>query len=84
MPILFENLELDHSMAWASVDTATWANHDTVKERWMSFIYFNGMWRKSLVTLIMLVSWEIWNEHNARVFWNIGTLPTITVAKIRG
>jgi hypothetical protein len=57
MPILFENLELDHSMAWASVDTATWANRDTVKERWMSFIYFNGMWRKSLVTLIMLVSW---------------------------
>jgi hypothetical protein len=68
----------------ASVDTATWANHDMVKEWWMSFIYFNGMWRKSLVTLIMLVSWEIWNKRNARVFWNIATLPTIAVAKIRG
>jgi hypothetical protein len=39
---------------------------------------------KSLVTLIMLVSWEIWNERNARVFRNIAMLPSIVVEKIRG
>jgi hypothetical protein len=32
----------------------------------MSFIYSNGVRRKSLVSFIMLVSWEVWNEHNAR------------------
>jgi hypothetical protein len=50
----------------------------------MNFIYSNGVQRKSLVTLIMLVSWEIWNERNARVFRNIATLPNIVVEKIRG
>jgi hypothetical protein len=66
------------------VDTETWANHDTVKECWKSFIYSNGVRRKSLVTLIMLVSWEIWNERNARVFQKVATLSTSIVAKIRG
>jgi hypothetical protein len=67
-----------------SVDTATWANHDSVKDWWMSFINSNGVRRKSLVTFIMLVSWEIWNERNARVFRNIAMLPNIVVEKIRG
>jgi hypothetical protein len=66
------------------VDTATWANHDSVKEWWMSFIYSNGVRRKSLVTLIMLVSWVIWNERNVRVFQNIAMLSNIVVEKIRG
>jgi hypothetical protein len=65
-----------------SVNTATWANHDSVKEWWMSFIYSNGVQRKSLVTLIMFVSWKIWNERNARMFQNIAMLHN--VEKIRG
>jgi hypothetical protein len=73
-----------HWLGITSVNTATWANHDSVKEWWMSFIYSNGMRRKSLVTLIMLVSWEILNERNARVFWNIAMLPNVVVEKIRG
>jgi hypothetical protein len=73
-----------HWLGITSVNTATWANHDSVKEWWMSFIYSNGMRRKSLVSLIMLVSWEIWNERNARVFRNIAMLPNVVVEKIRG
>jgi hypothetical protein len=65
------------------VDTASWANHATVKDWWMSFIYSSGVHRKSLVSLIMLVSWEVWNERNARVFPNVATLPTIVASKIR-
>jgi hypothetical protein len=85
MPILFENLEFHYSLAWAHlVDTTTWANHNTVKEWWMSFIYSNGVPRKSLVTLILLVSWEFWSERNARVFCNVANLSIIVVAKIRG
>jgi hypothetical protein len=66
------------------VDTASWANHAIVKEWWMSFIYLSGVRRKSLVSLIMLVSWEVWNERNTRVFRNVATLPTLVVSKIRG
>jgi hypothetical protein len=63
----------------SSVDVFYWANHDTVKEWWMSFIYPNGTPRKSFATLLMLVMWEIWNEQNARVFCNVATLPSIVV-----
>jgi hypothetical protein len=66
------------------VDFFSWANHDTVKEWWMSFIYPNGTRRKSFDTLLMLVTWEIWNERNVRVFLNVATLPSIVVSKIRG
>jgi hypothetical protein len=68
----------------SSVDTASWGNHATVKEWWMSFIYSSGVRQKSLVCLIMLVSWEIWNERNTRVFRKVATMPTIVVSKIRG
>jgi hypothetical protein len=73
-----------HWLGITSVNTATWANHDSMKEWWMSFIYSNGVRRKSLVSLIMLVSLEIWNERNARVFRNIAMLPNVVVEKIRG
>jgi hypothetical protein len=66
------------------VDTTNWANHGTVKEWWMSFIYSNGVRRKSLVSLILLVSWEVWKERNARVFHKVATMPNIVVTKIRG
>jgi hypothetical protein len=46
-----------------SVDVSSWSNLDSVKELWLSFIYPNGARRKSFVLLIMLTSWEIWNEH---------------------
>jgi hypothetical protein len=66
------------------MDTTSWANHDTVKEWWMSFMHSNSVRRKSLVSLILLLSWEIWSEHNARVFHNVATLHTVVVPKIRG
>jgi hypothetical protein len=50
----------------------------------MSFIYSSGVRRKSLVSLIMLVSLEVWNERNGRVFRNVATMTTIVVSKIRG
>jgi hypothetical protein len=31
----------------------------------------------------MLVSWEIWNEKNVRIFKKFNTLPGIVIAKIK-
>ncbi|PNT71129.1 hypothetical protein BRADI_2g23556v3 [Brachypodium distachyon] len=30
-----------------------------------------------MATLVMLVSWEIWNEKNTRVFRKIFSMPTV-------
>jgi hypothetical protein len=39
--------------------------------------------RKSIASLLMLVSWEIWKERNARTFNNVSTMPTIIYDKIK-
>jgi hypothetical protein len=52
---------------------------DTVKDWWLSFIYPNGIKRKSFASLIMLASRVIWLERNA-----IESLPEdLLVAKCR-
>jgi hypothetical protein len=65
------------------IDTSTWFTFETVKEWWESVIYNNGTRRKSLASLIMLTSWEIWNEQNVRVFRNVSTMPTAVVQEIK-
>jgi hypothetical protein len=37
-------------------------------EWWMELVMSIGRVRKAMVSMIMLVSWEIWKERNARVF----------------
>jgi hypothetical protein len=65
------------------IDTSTWLTFETIKEWWESVIYNNGTRRKSLASLIMLTSWEIWNEQNVRVFRNVSTMPTAVVQEIK-
>ena len=36
-----------------------------------------------MANLLMLVSWEIWNERNARKFKNVCTIPTIIFDRIK-
>ena len=33
--------------------------------------------------MLMLVSWELWNERNARVFRNVATTVTMVTARIK-
>jgi hypothetical protein len=55
-----------------------------VKEWWEAVtLNNNGTTRKSLASLIMLVSWEIWNERNSRVFRHFSSMPTIVVVRIK-
>jgi hypothetical protein len=39
--------------------------------------------RKALASLTLLVSWEIWNERNARVFRNKQVPPLVILDKIK-
>jgi hypothetical protein len=39
--------------------------------------------RIPLRTLVILVSWEIWCERNARIFRNIASMPISIIAKIK-
>jgi hypothetical protein len=75
-------------LAWlginTTIDTSAWVDMDTVKDWWLSFIYYNGTKRKSFTSLIMLVSREIWLERNAKVFRKISYLPSVVINRIRG
>jgi hypothetical protein len=39
--------------------------------------------RKAMASLVMLVTWKIWNKRNARIFKNENTLPTIIFSRIK-
>jgi hypothetical protein len=36
-----------------------------------------------MATLLMLVSWEIWNGRNTRTFKHVDTMPTIIFYRIK-
>ena len=39
--------------------------------------------KKAIVSVMMLVSWKIWKERNAKVFRNTATPTSVVVAKIK-
>lgn len=50
------------------LDTADWAGISSVHEWWTRAVLGHGHRGKAVSSLIMLVSWEVWKERNARVF----------------
>ena len=60
-----------------------WRFRTTVIEWWIQGIQKRGASRKAMASLVMLVSWEIWKERNARVFRNISTTSNMLLAKIK-
>jgi hypothetical protein len=40
--------------------------------------------RRAMASLAMLVSWEIWQERNAGIFWNNISTANLIVSKIKG
>lgn len=49
------------------VDTSTWTGL-TLNEWWRLLIGPSSHHRKAMASLVLLTSWTIWNERNARVF----------------
>lgn len=66
------------------VHPTDWGGMVSVKEWWRNIASRRSQSRRALLSL-MLLSWEIWNEQNARVFHStaipVGVLVTCVKAK---
>lgn len=60
-----------------------WRHEDSVKDWWLKAVSGGGDHTKATTSLMMLVSWEIWKEHNARIFQNVSGPTSIVIAKIK-
>ena len=60
-----------------------WAMVDTVKSWWSATASNTTQSRRPLTCLMLLVSWEIWKERNARVFRNVAVPVGVLVARIK-
>ncbi|KAF7053184.1 hypothetical protein CFC21_061162 [Triticum aestivum] len=65
------------------VHPTDWGGMVSVKEWWRSNTYGRSQSRRPLVSLIP-ISWEIWNERNARVFRNNATPVVVLVTHQSG
>ena len=69
-------------MGLTGVDITDWSSFDNVNW-WHQMVGANGNVRKGLASLIMLVSWEIWNERSARVFRKVSSMPNVITSRIK-
>ena len=60
-----------------------WADLQSVKVWWDVVAHKKGHSRKAMTSLAMLVSWEIWQERNARVFRNVASTAQMVIMKIK-
>jgi hypothetical protein len=63
------------------VDPTNWHAMQNLNEWWNEAIHNQGPSKKAMVSLAMLVSWEIWKERNARVFRNQAITLTMLVSR---
>lgn len=71
---------------WLGIDDfnpSEWVTFNDVQSWWEHLSLAHGSRRKAMPSLIMLVSWSIWNERNARVFKHTSALPSIIFARIK-
>uniref|UniRef100_A0A0A9BUB0 Reverse transcriptase zinc-binding domain-containing protein n=1 Tax=Arundo donax TaxID=35708 RepID=A0A0A9BUB0_ARUDO len=72
--------------AWTSIDAlspTTWPPSESVEQWWITLAGQAGVAQKALQSLVILVTWELWNERNARVFRHKELPVNSLVAKIK-
>uniref|UniRef100_A0A453SEU3 Uncharacterized protein n=1 Tax=Aegilops tauschii subsp. strangulata TaxID=200361 RepID=A0A453SEU3_AEGTS len=70
-------------LALVDVQPADWVAVGSVKDWWQLNACSFSQSRRALISLMMLISWEIWKERNARVFRNTAVPVGVIVAKIK-
>ncbi|BAS78267.1 Os02g0302500 [Oryza sativa Japonica Group] len=60
-----------------------WQEYDTAVQWWEGFVSIPGIPKKPLKTLIIMVSWILSNEKNARIFRNTAQTPTALIQAIK-
>jgi hypothetical protein len=64
---------------WLSLinfDPSSWSYFKDIEVRWTTIAFAHGGRSKSIASLVMLVTWELWKERNAWTFNNKSTLPS--------
>jgi hypothetical protein len=64
------------------MDVEAWQDMASVKEWWTDGIHKRGTPVKAMASMAMLISWEIWNERNARIFRHHFSTATLISNKI--
>ena len=64
-------------------DPPSWTAFTNVEVWWTSTVLSHRGRRKAMASLLMLVSWELWNERNARIFKHVSTMPTVVFDRIK-
>ncbi|KAM3365049.1 hypothetical protein ACQJBY_015046 [Aegilops geniculata] len=65
------------------ISTTIWQTRTSVKDWWNSNLQICLGSPKALASLMMLISWEIWTERNARVFRNTAIPSMVLTCKIK-
>jgi hypothetical protein len=65
------------------VDPSSWHAMGSVKDWWMQAVHKQGQFKKTMGSTAMLISWELWNERNARIFWNNVYTSSMIIIKIK-
>ncbi|KAF7079507.1 hypothetical protein CFC21_083728 [Triticum aestivum] len=55
----------------------------SVKEWWHNIASGRSQSQRALLSLMLLISWEIWNERNARVFCSMKVPVGVLVTRIK-
>ena len=66
----------------SNIVTADWAAMRSVRHWWAEIALARSPNGKGMASLLMLISWELWKERNARVFRNTSTPSMIIVDRI--
>ena len=65
------------------ITTAAWQTMTSVRAWWNGNLQIRLGSPKALASLMMLISWEIWTERNARVFRNTAIPSMVLISKIK-
>ena len=76
----------NHILTWLGmhhISTAIWQTRTSVKDWWNGNLQIRLGSPKVLASLMMLISWEIWTERNARVFRDTIIPSMVLICKIK-
>uniref|UniRef100_I1NZN6 Uncharacterized protein n=1 Tax=Oryza glaberrima TaxID=4538 RepID=I1NZN6_ORYGL len=68
---------------WREAGFMDWQEYDTAVQWWEGFVSIPRIPKKPLKTLIIMFSWILSNEKNARIFRNTAQTPTALIQAIK-
>lgn len=70
-------------IAYAPMAPTDWTQATTVHEWWEYLAACHGVPKLGTISLILIMSWEIWNEQNRRIFRNKELSTAALITKIK-